>query len=265
VIGEQGLGDELFFLRFAPRLRQSGHRLSGRFDRKLLPLLGRIAGLFDRLVAFDDPQAVEVDAAVLSADLPLASAQDAAPPLELPVDADRRARFWARMQQFGPPPYVGVTWQAGALRDERKVAGAFYLTKEVPPDLLGGALSALRATVVVLQRRPSVDDLRRFTDSLGRPALDLSAVNDDLQDALAVLSLLHDYVSVSNTNTHLRAGCPGMPARVLVPFNPEWRWGLRAERSPWFPAFSVYRQSAQEGWAPALHALTSDLSAAIAA
>ena len=51
-----------------------------------------------------------------------------------------------------------------------------------------------------------------------------------LEGGLEVFSVriagwLDDYVGVSNFNTHLRAGL-GLPMQVLVPFPPEWRWGL---------------------------------------
>jgi hypothetical protein len=132
--------------------------------------------------------------------------------------------------------------------------------KEAPPELVGSALHRVRGTLVILQRRPSADDHRRFTEALGRPALDLSAVNDDLENALAAVSLLDEYVGVSNTNTHLRAGCAGKRSRVLVPFNPEWRWGLHGAHSPWFPGATVYRERAGNGWRPALEMLAADLA-----
>ena len=65
---------------------------------------------------------------------------------------------------------------------------------------------------------------------------------------LALLALLDDYVGVSNTNMHLRAGV-GKPARVLVPSPPDWRWMMNhARTSPWFPGFSIYRQSLRGDW-----------------
>lgn len=265
VVGEQGLGDELFFLRFAVPLRERGHRLLGCFDSRLQSLLCAMPGMFEMLTSTGDAAPIDADFTLLSGDLPLASGQDIAAPLALPVDSRRRAGFEAQLRQFGPPPYIGVTWRAGVLPDERKGQAAFYLTKEVPPDELGAALRPLSGTVVILQRRPSADDRERFLGALERPALDLNAVNDDLSDALALLSLLDEYVGVSNTNTHLRAGCPGRTARVLVPSNPEWRWGLRGTGSEWFPEFSLYRQSASDGWACVMEALTADLLAAIAA
>ncbi len=75
---------------------------------------------------------------------------------------------------------------------------------------------------------------------------------------LAVLSLVDEYVSVSNTNIHLLAGI-GRSARVLVPFPPEWRWLRREDRSPWFPDFPVYRQPVSRDWSAPLAALRQDL------
>jgi tetratricopeptide (TPR) repeat protein len=265
IFGEQGLGDEIFFLRFAKRLRERGHRLLGRYDPKLLPLLARIPDLFDQVLSPEDAAGVQADANILSGDLPLAADQYLAPPLVIPVDPARRAAFEARMREFGPAPYVGVTWRGGALRDERTGQRLFYLDKDVPPSELGAILKPLDATVVILQRRPSAEDQERFLGALGRPALDLSYVNDDLCDALAALSILDDYVGVSNTNTHLRAACPGKIARVLVQYPPEWRWGAGVIRSPWFPEFPTYRQTHEGQWAPPLAALAADLATSLAA
>jgi hypothetical protein len=233
--------------------------LCGAFDPRLTPILAAIPGLFEEL-AGSFKAAPEADLTILSGDLPLASAQDFAEPVALPVEPDRRARFEKILRDFGPPPYIGVTWRAGPLPEDLKQQGVFYLVKEVPAEELGAALRPLKATFCVVQRKPTAEDQQRFAAGLGRAALDLSAMNDDLRDALALLSVLDDYVGVSNTNTHLRAGCPGKVARVLAASNPEWRWGVNGARSPWFPDFRVYRQDRRSGWAPALETLRRELS-----
>jgi hypothetical protein len=112
---------------------------------------------------------------------------------------------------------------------------------------------------VVLQRVPKPEDVASFSKALGRPWLDWSGLNDDLQDALAGLSLLDDYVGVSNTNMHLLAGI-GKTARVLVPHPAEWRWMAAGDESPWFPGFRIYRQSRDNTWNEALARLKEDLS-----
>ena len=76
---------------------------------------------------------------------------------------------------------------------------------------------------------------------------DASSANNDLDEILALISVVDDYVGVSNTNTHLRAGIGGT-MQVLVPHPPEWRWGLAGDRSPWFPTARVARQQASGRW-----------------
>jgi len=72
------------------------------------------------------------------------------------------------------------------------------------------------------------------------------------------LALIDDYIGVSNTNMHLRAGV-GKTARVLVPCPAEWRWMAAGEESPWFPGFRIYRQTPDGDWSGALNKLRGDL------
>ena len=258
IVCEQGLGDKIFFLRFAPALRERGHRLSVACGPKLARLLASMPNVVD---AVNEP-ADAADFTLASGDLPLASGLEIAPPLALPVEPERRAAFAERLRAFGPPPYIAVTWRSGLLPDEPKPQGSPYWAKHVPAELLGVALRSVDARVIVVQRRPQPDDMRRLTQALGRHALDLSVMNDDLRDALALFSLVDDYIGVSNTNFHLRAGLKDQPARVLVSTPPEWRWGLRGSSSPWFPGFVLYRADLGPDWSSALSRLQRDLSAA---
>jgi tetratricopeptide (TPR) repeat protein len=245
---EQGLGDEIFFLRFAVPLRSRGHRLSVVGEPKLEALLATMPELFK-------PAGGSFDFTLCSGDLPLASGVFFAPPLPLPVDPERRARMRAVLAQFGPPPYLGVTWRGGPLPGEPTPQRGTFLQKVIAPEELGRGLAPVDARVVILQRKPVREDVQRFTQGLGRPALDLGASNDDLRDALAALSLLDDYVGSSNTNFHLRAGLAGMPAKVMVTTPTNWRWGIQGPSSPWFPDFQVYRRDLGENWSAILAGL----------
>jgi hypothetical protein len=77
---------------------------------------------------------------------------------------------------------------------------------------------------------------------------------------LALLSLLDDYVTVSNTNVHL-AATVGKNARILAPTTVlDWRWVPGGTTSPWFPDFKIYRQSGTGSWSEALSNLKADLN-----
>jgi hypothetical protein len=191
---------------------------------------------------------------ILIGDLPyLIGAVAAAPSLMLAPDPALRAEMAERLATLGPAPYVALTWRAG-IQDGKS------LSKTVPLELLGRALAGGQGTLISLQRNPEPDETAIVARSGGRTIHDLSALNDDLARMLAMLTLIDDYIGVSNTNMHLRASVGGT-ARVLVPHPPEFRWCARGDSSPWFPTFQVYRADAT-GWTGALTRLSADLAKA---
>ncbi len=252
---EQGIGDELFFLRFAPALKRRGAgRVTYRPSRKTASLLARTP-VIDEVAGPDATPAAE-DWVFAVGDLPRLLDMERAdqipssiPLSPLPAQVETMRR---RLAELGPLPYIGVTWRAGTAAKE------LVLFKESPLVKIAQVLRAVPATVLILQRQPQAGDIEAFTKELGRPAHDFSALNEDLEQMLALLALLDDYVGVSNTNMHLRAST-GKTARVLVPAPPEWRWMAEGKESPWFPGFAVYRQGYDGDWTMALEELSVDL------
>ena len=255
---DQGLGDELFFLRFAPEL-------SGRGARIVYQAGGGIASIVERLPCIDalideGADAGEDAIPILVGDLPYLlearSAADIPPPVALEPAPGHTDAMRARLASFGPPPYIGVTWRAGI----KNQPGSFF--KLAPLGEIAKALGATDGTVLVLQRHPEAGEIGELSHGLGREAYDLTALNDDLEDMLALLALLDDYVTVSNTNVHLRAGA-GRTCRVLVPNPAEYRWMAEGGESPWFPGSKIYRQGVDGAWGTAFGALIEDLGRAL--
>jgi len=285
LLREQGLGDEIFFLRFARELKTRGARITYRASSKLIGMLARASFLDD--VLDENAPLPAADATLLIGDLPHALnampvaalptaprrddavpianfAQRVAvfwpplpPSIELPPRAGRVAEMRDRLARAGPPPYLGITWRAGTPPHLQK-GEDWVLHKAIAPVELAQAVRDFRGTVIALQRRPDPAELEALSAALARPAHDFSAVNEDLEGMLALLAVIDEYVGVSNTNMHLRAAA-GRTARVLVPRPAEWRWIRIGHWSPWFPGFSIYRQSLDGDWGSALKKLGGDL------
>lgn len=285
---EQGLGDEVFFLRFAPQLHAAGARISYRASNKIRGLFTRVDWI-DEVLAEDEPLP-EADAVLLIGDLPhalsgfpasvlprAAVAQDGfslrdfpcriavfwppvAPSIELRPVGEKMAQVRERLARAGGPPFLGVTWRGGTPPREQG-AEAWKLYKEIAIPLLAEALNDFPGTFIGLQRKPAPGELDRLSGALGRPVHDFTDLNEDLEGMLALLALIDEYVGVSNTNMHLRAAA-GKTARVLVPCPAEWRWMAWGRSSPWFRGFSIYRQTLTGEWRTALAALARDLARA---
>lgn len=247
---EQGLGEHLFFLRYAASLVARGAELAVEADTKLARVLAGHPAL-GRLIDRDQP--TPGFEPLLIGDLPFLVGTVHAPrPLALTPEPSLRAEIEARLAAFGPAPYLALTWRAG-IQDGKS------LSKTIPLASLAEALAGCRGTLISLQRDPSAEETAILAQHLDRRVHDLSMLNGDLAQMLAALALIDEYVGVSNTNMHLRAGL-GRTARVLVPHPPEFRWCTAGDRSPWFPDFRVYRADTS-GWDDAMARLEADLAA----
>lgn len=247
---DQGLGDEIFFLRFLGEIRDRGAHVAYRPDPRLAPMLRRV-GVADEIIdAGEDSSGFDMRLAV--GDLPhLLQAggngrfRDDIPLKPLPEATET---IDARLRALGDSPYVAVTWRAGTKGADRA------LFKEVPLAEFARAVKGLPGTFIAVQRIPGAGEIEDFSRELGRQVHDLTALNDDLEAMLALMAHADAYAAVSNTNVHLRASC-GRSSHVLVPNPPEFRWMAEGDESPWFPGSRSYRQRTDGSWSDALAAL----------
>lgn len=251
---EQGIGDEFFFLRFVSSLKKrNAGKVTYSPSTKISSLLSR-SKILDRLAQIRE-QPTSTEFAFSVGDLPrLMGMQDVSqipPPIELTPLPAKIIKVQQQLRKFGSQPYIGVTWRGGTTKKN-----ALY--KEVSLEKLAAGLRGINASVVILQRNPLPEEVELFSRALGRPIHDFSSLNENLEEMLALLALLDDYIGVSNANMHLRAGT-GKTARVLVPTPPEWRWMTEGKESPWFPGFTVYRQGYDGSWETAFTELATDL------
>lgn len=260
---EQGLGDEIFFLRFAPRLKALGAKITYAAGAKIKPILERNPYL-DKVISAEEPPPKH-NFYLMAGDLPLAFEMktDEEPPQPLPLSAplaEKMAEIKTRLAKLNDKPLLGLTWRAGTRKED-------HLEKDLPKNLLfklvdleqlAQHLKDLDVHFISLQRAPKDEEVTQLEALLGQSLHDFSDLNDDLEGMLALLTCLDDYVGVSNTNMHLIAGL-NKGARVLVPRPYEWRWPGSDDSSLWFPNFKVYRQGDDDDWVTCLMQLRQDL------
>ena len=255
VHAEQGIGDDLFFLRFAEGLRSRGARVEGWVTPRLIDIISR-SGCLDACHPASERLPPAPDYLLLG-DLPhLLGAPWQPVSTSIRFEPPRSAldEIAPRLEGL-PRPLTGLTWRAGT-GPEAGNRNALY--KEIPFDQFVDAASRIPGSLLVLQRSPREEELDRLQAAcLGR-LHDFSSLNADLERMLALLRLIDGYLGVSNTNMHLCAGL-GRSADVLVSGSVEFRWMAEGTHSPWFPDFRIHRQQASGHWTEALDAAVSVL------
>lgn len=255
IVPEQGLGDELFLLRFLPKIIERAQPASVWYapSVKLYGTLREMdvpAHLTDMSFA---SAPIENAVAVPLGDLPLISGHDGT---WFPESLTYKAQ--APSPDLLEYPRLGVTWRAG----NPELVHRGGISKTLPPQLLGMALKDDPRHIVVFQRNMTDKEFSLFKDGLGHDRVEVFKHDPqptaEIASIEAGLATLDEYVGVSNTNMHLLAAM-GRTARVLVIHPAEWRWPVtNPKESPWFPGFRLYRQTVT-GWEKALEELQADL------
>lgn len=78
-------------------------------------------------------------------------------------------------------------------------------------------------------------------------------------ETAALLTMLDGIVTVDTGLAHL-SGALGLPTYVMLPFSPDWRWGLGTDHTRWYPSATLIRQKEPKDWHGVINQLGSLLA-----
>lgn len=248
---EQGFGDAIQFVRYAPLLAHRGAHVIVECRPELVGLFGSLHGI-DQVISVDD-EVPEIDAyrGLMSMPLIFGTTPDTVP-AEVPyLRADRaKVRRWRKIIEPGGLR-VGLVWAgaAGYGNDRNR-----SLTLDRLEPILAAAPEGAR--FYSLQKGPAA--AQALEPPPGTRVLDLSAELDDFTDTAAAIDNLDLVISVDTAVGHL-AGAMGKPVWLMIPHVPDWRWMLNRTDSPWYPSMKLFRQPASGVWDAVIQSVAADL------
>jgi hypothetical protein len=80
----------------------------------------------------------------------------------------------------------------------------------------------------------------------------------DFGDTAALIEAMDLVISIDTAIAHL-AGSLAKPVWIMLPFNPDWRWLLGRDDSPWYPTARLFRQPVRGDWASVLRSVADSL------
>lgn len=254
---EQGLGDVLQFIRYAPLVKARGAgAVLVECPPALIPLLRSAPGI-DRLIPTGRPDWPAFDRHAPLPSLPALFGTDedgipAAVPY-LAAEPERVARWRARLAAGGPGFTVGVVWQGnphGAIDRGRSPPLAAFVPLAAVPGV----------RLISLQRRDGLEQLEARPAGLRLETLDEEVDADGaFLDTAAIMECLDLVISSDTAAAHL-AGALGRPVWVPLKRVPDWRWLLERADSPWYPTMRLFRQSRAGDWDGVFQALAAALA-----
>ena len=250
---EQGLGDTVMFSRFAPLLAQNGAKVVMEVQRELKNLLAGLEGVSAIVGCGESLPPFDLHCPLTS--LPLACKTELSSiPAEIPYLRASEAHIakWRPRLESLPSRRVALAWSGRATHINDR-------NRSLSLSQLEPLLSLPEVSFISIQHEPRPADIESL--SCDSRITHLGAELADFTDTAAVLALADLVICVDTSIAHV-AGALGRPAFVLLPFQPDWRWTLDRERSPWYPALRLFRQPAIGDWPSVIARVATKLKGA---
>ena len=222
VLGEEGLGDQIMYARFAPLLRAAGAEVIWACAPPLQRLVREGLGI-PAVSGAGRLQATGVDFVAPTSRLPVVFMQRRAEPPPAPY--------------LTPPPPN----RAAGVRIGVVARGNPRHENDHNRSLSDAAAAELLALPGATSLAPELTGARDFWDTAG------------------VIMGLDLVITVDTSTAHL-AGALGRPVWLLLPaIGCDWRWGVSGETSRWYPSMRLFRQTAAGDWSGVLARVKAEL------
>jgi hypothetical protein len=252
VVGEQGHGDNIQFVRFLWNLHAQGARVKLQVTDGLVPLLS-LGGIIHQVGRYTDDMG-EFDYWVPIMSIPgiLGITLDTLPRVQSYLNADPVAvRAW--QQRLGPKTRmrVGFCWSG-------RPDSWLNQHKAVPFETM---LELIKST-------PEYEWINLQVDASDEQEAELAAAGvtrypgsvHSFADTAALMQNLDVVVGVDTAVSHL-AGALGRPTWIMLnAYATDWRWLMDRDSSPWYSTARLFRQPVRGDWAAVTRKVAQYLS-----
>jgi Glycosyltransferase family 9 (heptosyltransferase) len=247
---EQGYGDTFMFVRYAPMVKALGGKVLLLAQKQLAGVAATCSGI-DAVIpegssmpAFDLqlplpslPQVFRTDLTSIPAEIPY---------LDVPEWVPYKARISGLLAASAGKIRIGCSWAGSPTHSRDKERSMHRKLLEPLHAVPGVAWHSFQFGVMTEAPLPGI--------------VSLAPVLSSFSDTAYALSGMDLVITVDTALAHL-AGALGIPVLLMVHFQPDFRWMLHREDSPWYPTVRIYRQPRPGDWGSVVQAILRDLTA----
>lgn len=250
VHGEQGSGDFIHFVRYVKCLRDLGAHVILHCDKSFERLYAPLA---DELFLVDPNQ---IPPHNKRGDFVMPEYDFQCSVMSLP--------HLLKLQSIPSSPYlhvnekldlteydqfykIGIAWSGNPQHPNDRYRSCelakFLGLHNVPNVKLFSLVTDTRPRMYKFQKEPI--DLAHGTSDM--KIVDMSPIIKDFYDTATIINSLDLIITVDTSVLHL-AGALGKTTWGLIPWNPDWRWGLEGESNVWYSSVKLFRQTEKNNW-----------------
>lgn len=233
VYAEQGFGDAIQFVRFLPELKQKGAYVILRIRSELERLFQNIQ-VADKIILEGAMEDHDIHMPLLSV------------PYYLGIDILNYTKsfpyitFLQKNKKSSNLKPKKIVFSFGGSSTHK--GNAF---RQIPPVYFEKLALSKHYKLLSIQMGQDRDKLKMcsFYDRIE----DCADRIYDFQDTAEILSTC-DLVITSDTSVAHLSGTLGIKTWILIPINPDWRWGREKTTTFWYSSVELFRQSSKGSW-----------------
>ena len=256
VVSEQGLGDSMQYMRYIPYLKSQGINISFCVQEKLHNLI-KVSGIHSNPLKFDEVKSVEKGHWLPLLSLPkLLQINPENPLVSNPYifTTDELIIKWKNILASEKKPIVGINWQ-GNPNVERDILNGRSLPLET------FSLIACNHDIRLLSLQKGFGseqlDTCSFKDNFVKSQNEINKIWDFLEMAAIIANC--DLVITSDTAVAHLAGGMGKKTWLLLQCVPEWRWGMKGDKTFWYSSTRLFRQKERYNWHQVIERVDKEL------
>ena len=264
IVGEQGVGDLLQFMRYIPTLRDKGYQCEFCVHPKMHKLI-KASGIAENPLTIDQANQLSskhwIPLLTLPKLLEVRTSDNTYMQPYIKCDANLSSS-WRKRLSTNHFPVIGINWSGNRSEKERT-------QRNIQLSQLRNIVEKENITIVSLQRGTSeMEELpewfkQKYTDY--QHQIHSLADSNDPGDFLEYASIINScdlVLTTATTVAHLAAGM-GTQTWIMLQKTPDWRWGLEGRKTFWYQSARLFRQETDGCWEEPLKKVYEELKSLI--
>ncbi len=240
VYGDQGIGDQIQYIRYLPYLLKRFKNLKVMVDKPIIELFKysyRNQSNIDFLI--DAKEIPKRDKSTFLSFSPyylgmrFNNIPSSSGYLDVPLD---KIESYKKKYFNTVKTKIGICWEAGAtgLREQ--------IHRVLNVELFEDIINSDNYSLYSFQVEPSLKNYKKYLN-----LIDLGLTFKDFLDTAAALKNLDIMITVDTSVAHL-AGALGVKTILILPYCPDWRWFDNDKKTEWYDSVIIFKQQSNELW-----------------
>ena len=256
VISEQGLGDTMQFMRYILYLKYKGFNISFCCQKQLHNLI-KVSGIHPSPLSDKQVNLITEGKWISLLSLPLHLSVTPINPIinkQYIYSSTELINKWKNILAVEERPIIGINWQGNPHTEKNILKGRSLILES-----FSTITKTNNVKLLSLQKGFGSEQLKNcsFLNKFVNCQDKVNEIWDFVEVAAIIINC--DLVITSDTSIAHLAGGMGKRTWLLLKDIPDWRWGLKDDKTFWYPSIRLFRQKERNNWSEVIERVSLEL------